>query len=117
MHEEDRGNLLVVQVSDKLTNSDFEKLAPEFQRLVQQRGKVRVLYELNDFHGWDAKALWDEIKFDFKNFADVERIAVVGDVKWEHCVEELWKPFTLAKVQYFHRIDSSKARTWLRESS
>jgi hypothetical protein len=117
MQEEDEGNFLVVEVCDKLTNSDFESLAPEFQRLVQHRGKVRVLYELNHFHGWDAQALWDEIKFNFRNFADVERIAIVGDEKWEHCIEELWRPFTLAKVQYFHHIDAFKARQWLRESS
>jgi hypothetical protein len=78
MHEEDEGSVLVVHISDKLTNADFEILAPEFERLVHQRGKVRVLYELTDFHGWDAEGLWDEIKFDFKNFADIERIAIIG---------------------------------------
>jgi len=65
MQEEDEGNFLVVEVGDKLTNADFESLAPEFQRLVQHRGRVRVLYEFNDFHGWDAQAHWDQIKFDF----------------------------------------------------
>jgi len=106
MHQEDDGDALVVQVSDTLTNADFKSLGSEFQRLVQQRGRVRVLYELNDFHGLDGPALWDEIRFDFKNFADVERIAIVGDRRWEHCAEALWKPFTLARVRYFHHADA-----------
>jgi phosphoketolase len=42
------------------------------------------LFELTGFHGWEAGALWDEIKLDIRHFADIERLAVVGDKKWEH---------------------------------
>jgi len=31
---------------------------PEFERLVHLNGKLRVLFDLAGFHGWEAGALW-----------------------------------------------------------
>jgi len=30
---------------------------------------------MTGFHGWDAGALWEDIKFDIKHFGDIERLA------------------------------------------
>ena len=38
---------------------------------------------MKDFHGWDAGALWEDIKFDLKHFSDIERVAMVGEKKWQ----------------------------------
>ncbi len=27
--------------------------------------------------------MWEDIKFDMKHFADIERLAIVGESKWE----------------------------------
>ena len=43
--------------------------------------RLFVLFE--DFHGWDLHAAWDEFKFGLKHDADFERIAMVGDRKWQ----------------------------------
>src|ERR1039457_4317503 len=82
--EENGGKILVVHASGKLTAADYEGFVPEFGRLLQQHGKLRVLFDLTGFHGWEAGALWDEIKFDIQHFSDIERIAVVGDKQWHH---------------------------------
>ena len=37
---------------------------------------------MTGLHGWDAGALWEDIKFDIKHFADIERLAMVGEKKW-----------------------------------
>ena len=37
-----------------------------------------MLFDMTDFHGWDAGAAWEDIKFDIKHFADIERLAMVG---------------------------------------
>ena len=41
----------------------------------------RVLFDMTDFEGWESGAMWEEIKFDLRHFADIERLAVVGDTK------------------------------------
>ena len=55
-----------------------------------------MLVRLHDFHGWTAGALWEDIKFDLKHFAHIERLALVGDRKWEAGMAVFCKPFTTA---------------------
>jgi hypothetical protein len=114
--DESEGKVLAIQVSGKLAKADYVYFAPEFERLVQLNGKLRVLFDLAGFHGWEAGALWEDIKFDVKHFADIERLAMVGDKKWEHGMAMFCKPFTKAKIQYFDRADAAKARKWLDEA-
>jgi hypothetical protein len=83
LHELDGGTLLHVSASGKLSHQDYEHFIPEFERLVREHGKMRILFEMRDFHGWEASGLWDDIKMDAKHFSDIERIAMVGDKKWE----------------------------------
>jgi hypothetical protein len=113
--EEDGGKLVAVQVTGKLVKADYECCVPEFDRLIREHGKLRLLFELPDFHGWEAGALWSEIKLDIKYFADIERLAVVGDKKWEQSMVTFFKPFTKATTRYFNQADAVEARMWLRE--
>jgi hypothetical protein len=113
--EENGGTLVVVEVTGKFAKADYEHFVPEFDRLIREHGKLRLLFELNDFHGWEAGALWSEIKLDIKYFANIERLAVVGDKKWEHGMVTFYKPFTKATTRYFDQADAAEARSWLRE--
>jgi len=57
LDEENGGKLLAAHVNGKLTKEDYEHFVPEFERLVRRHGKLRVLFDMTDFHGWDAGAL------------------------------------------------------------
>ena len=74
---------------------------PEFERLVRKHGKLCVLFDMTGFHGWEAAALWEDIKFDIKHFADIERLAMVGEKKWQQGMATFCKPFTKATIRYF----------------
>ena len=52
LNEENGGKILVVHVSGKLAKADYEHFVPEFERLVRQHGKLRVLFDMTGFHGW-----------------------------------------------------------------
>lgn len=112
-NEDDGGNVLAVHVSGILTQADYRRFVPEFERLVRQRGKLRVLFDMTGFHGWEAAAIWEEIKFDAKHLADIERCAMVGDKQWQHIMTVFCKPFTKAEIQYFDHTDVAGARKWL----
>lgn len=111
--ETQAGKVLEVRVSEKLTHADYEAFVPEFERLVRQHGKIRVLFEMSDFHGWDAAALWDDIKLDMSHFGHIEKIAMVGDRRWEQWMATVCKPFTTATIRYFDRADLEQARAWV----
>ena len=113
LNEKNTTEVLSVRVSGKLSKEDYERFIPEFERLVKKHGKIRILFEMTDFHGWEAGALWQDIKFDVKHFTDIERLAMVGDKKWEKGMSVFCKPFTTAKVQYFDRAQKEQAKAWL----
>jgi len=106
-------NILTMRLSGKLTKEDYEVFVPEIERMIAAHGKIRILMELVDFHGWTVAAAWADAKFDMRHFGDIERIAVVGDAAWEKGMALLFKPFTKAKVKYFDVAQMAAAKTWI----
>lgn len=115
INERQSGKVVEVTVSDKLTKADYEKFRPEIEREIQQHGKIRILFQMHDFHGWDAGGLWEDLKFDAKHFNDIERLAMVGDKQWEKGMASFCKPFTTAKIRFFTPDEVVAARQWLEE--
>lgn len=113
LKEMDQGRILEVEVNGKLTAQDYRRFVPEFERLVRQHGKISVLFDMKDFHGWDMGALWQDIKFDMKHFSDIDRLAMVGDKKWEAGMSDFCRPFTKASIRYFDQADIDEARQWI----
>ncbi len=109
-------NLVTVHCRGKVLKSDYESFVPEFELLVKKLGKLRILFDLTGFEGWEPSALWDEIKFDVKHFPDIERIATVGENKWEEFLAMLFKPFIAAKTRYFDSDQIDEAKQWLMEA-
>jgi hypothetical protein len=109
------GKIVEIGVTGKLTGEDYETFVPELDRLIQKHGKIRVLLELNDFQGWDLSALWQDTKFAFKHFDDIERVAIVGQRIWHEGIAEFCKPFTTAAIRYFDVNESDDAQRWITE--
>ena len=107
------GNFLAVHVSGILSRADYERFVPKFEQFVQQHGKLRVLFDMTGFHGWEAAAIWEEFKFEAKHLADIERLAVVGDMNWQIVMTLFCKPFVKASIHYFDRGHAAAARKWL----
>jgi hypothetical protein len=111
--EKSDGKMLELYVSGKLMRADYRRFVPEFERLVNKHGKIRILFDMRDFRGWKAAALWDDLKFDLKHFAAIERLAMVGNRKWQKWMSKFCRPFTTAQIRYFNRADIGEARAWL----
>jgi hypothetical protein len=107
------GKVVIVFVTGKLSKDDYQVFTPELERVIRQFGKIRVLVKMLDFRGWDAGALWEDIKFDAKHFADIERLALVGDKQWEKGMSVFCKPFTTAEVRYFDLAQAEEASEWI----
>ncbi len=116
LSEENGGKVLSVHVSGKLVKADYARFVPEFERLVRQHGTLRVLFDMSDFHGWQASAMWEDTKFAIHHFDDIEKIAMVGEKTWQQGMAAFCIPFTKATVRYFDRIDAAEARKWLDEA-
>jgi acyl-CoA-binding protein len=113
---ETSGKVLAFKMSGKLHDDDYKRFVPLVDEAIAKEGKVRLLAQFEDFHGWDMHALWDDIKFATTHCAKIERIALVGDRKWEEWMAKVCKPFTLATIRYFDASQVDAAKAWLAEA-
>ena len=100
-------------MTGKLTKEDYASFVPVVERLVKRHGKIRLPVAMHDFHGWTAAALWPDTKFAAHHFSDIERLAVVGETKWQHGMAVFCKPFTAATISYFDQAAMRGAREWV----
>ena len=105
-----------VDLTDKLSREDFQSFVPEIEKQVQQHGNLRLLVRMHDFHGWTAGGLWEDLKFETKHFKDFERIAFVGEKRWEATLSSFCKPLTSAEIRYFEADQIEAARAWLQSA-
>ena len=109
--------ILEFKISGKLHDEDYKSFVPAVDEAIKRDGKVRLVARFEDFHGWDLPALWDDVKFAANHYSAIDRIALVGDKKWEEWMAKVCKPFTKATVQYFDAQHADDARAWVREKS
>jgi len=87
--------VLGFKLSGKLHDADYKTFVPLIDEAAKS-GKVRLLSQFHDFHGWDLHALWDDIKFSTTHCTTIDRVALVGDKSWEKWMAKVCAPFTMA---------------------
>lgn len=108
--------LCVLRVGGVLKKSELDAVQSEFAQKIAPAGTVKLLILLEGFTGWERGAAWDDTEFFFSHRNDVEKIAVVGNPRWE--AEVL--AFTGAglrkgPVKFFPETGEFDARAWSAE--
>ncbi len=103
-----------IRLSGTLTQADYDTLVPFLRARIRERGPLRLLVLMENWHGWDsAGALWEDAKMDARLKQHAERIAMVGDEDWERWMTKFAKPFVEGKVRYFALDQIDAAWKWL----
>jgi universal stress protein A len=108
-------NIVAFLLSGKLSHADYQAFLPRLEELIKVHGRISVLLELTDFHGWDLDAVLDDFRFGMQHQDDFERIAIVGQGILQHWMALMAKPFIRADVQFFNQGQLGEAWDWLRE--
>ena len=96
--------ILGFKLSGKLHDADYKTFVPAVDAAVTKHGKVRILAQFHDFQGWDMKALWDDIKFSTTHCTKIDRIALVGEKKWEEWMGS--KELSFSSIPYTFSMHS-----------
>ena len=112
--EDPADRLLEVTVSGKLSSEDYRIAAPAVDQFIREQGKINLLFDMHNFHGWRWGAMWEDFKFGRTHRQDLERLALVGEKKWQKWSSKLCSFFTDAEVRYFDRNEVEQAQTWVR---
>jgi len=109
-------NVLWVKVNGKLSREEYADLVPSWEQMIGTYGKLRLLFEMEPgFTGWEPGAAWTDLKFSLAHRNELERVALVGDKKWEQWIAKLGALLVNAEVRFFENTDIDEAARWLRE--
>lgn len=105
------GNTLGFKVSGDVSKADYEVLTPAVAAAADQHGTVRLLLDLTDFH-WEKISAWGaDLHFGHEYHDKIDRMAIVGNRKWEKHLASICSPFYAKNSKYFE--DDDDAWTWL----
>jgi stage II sporulation SpoAA-like protein len=106
--------LLTVEFTGLLRKPELEQAQKAAIDLIQKHGKVSVLALEKDFQGWDKQGNWGDLSFQSKYDKHIEKIAIVGEKKWEDwALAFTAKGFRPVEIEYFLPAELAKARAWL----
>jgi hypothetical protein len=114
LHEDKAARLLEVKAGGKLTRTDYQRFAPEVDQFIQREGKIRMLFDMEDFHGWKLSGMWADFRFGLKHARNLERLALVGEKRWQKWSGSLCRLFVRGQTRYFDRSEAQAAELWVK---
>ncbi|TFG63521.1 MAG: STAS/SEC14 domain-containing protein [Nitrospirales bacterium] len=113
LSESENGNL-GIKIDGKLTRDDYELLIPYINRLRQEVGPLRLIWDMSECEGLNSQALWEDLTSQLHQFHEIPRVAVVGDRHWMECGTKVFHPLLKTTVKYFAPDQLENARMWVK---
>ncbi len=111
---ESAGKTVGVKAVGKLTDADYETFVPQVEAILAREGKLKLLMDLTEFEGWEWQAAWDDFAFGLKHWNDIEKMAIVGDARWEELTAKIGDKLMSADVKQFPSAEIEAAWTWVK---
>ena len=99
----------------KLTHQDYEVIIPVVERAISasKDKELDILVDMRDFDGWELEAMVDDFKLGLELKDIFNKMAVVGDKKWEKWSVEAMSHLTKGQMRFFEDYD--EAYRWILE--
>jgi len=108
------GGMVTVRLSGKLTYAEYTEGQRKLGEIIRQQGKMRGLFLLDNYLGNEKEGDWGDISFQARYDPFIEKMAIVGDRKWEaEVLLFTGKGVRRVPIEYFEPGDLAKAKTWL----
>ena len=109
------GKRLFIEITmvGKLTHEDYKVFVPMIDKALKETKGIEVdlLADMRAFKGWEIEAAWDDLKFGLKHSNAFDKMAIVGDKKWEELSVKMMSHMMKGKAKFFK--DRQKALEWL----
>lgn len=102
----------------QVTARDYESiLIPDLEAAFALNRKLSLVFHLGeDFTGFDAGAMWDDVKFGFRHITGWERIGIVTDVGWIRTMCKMFGFAVPCELKLFHNSELQEARDWIAQA-
>jgi hypothetical protein len=104
---------LYIKVIGILNHQDYQKITPLIESAVEgvNEPKLNLFFDAYELEGWELRAAWDDLKIGLKNGSDFNKIAIVGNRKWQEYAAKIGNWFTQGEIKHFD--DAERALNWL----
>jgi hypothetical protein len=110
---ESMGNIVIVRATGRLTKQDHAQFAERMELVIERWGRLRMMFVMEDFDGWDPASAWEELKFELKHRRNLKRVAVVGEKTWERWAARFSELFTGTDVKFYDSSQADEAHAWI----
>ena len=113
---ESEGGNIGIKIDRTLTEDEYDLLIPYLDRLKQEIGPLRLLFDMTECDGLNSQALWEELTDHLHQFQEMPRIAVVGDRQWMESGTKVFHPLLTTQVEYFMPDQLDEAWRWVKKN-
>lgn len=108
-------NVLGFTAKGAISAADYETvIMPAVEAAILKQATVRLLYYLGgEFSGFEAAAMWKDMKIGLKHLTAWEKIAVVTDVEWVRAAVKAFGFLLHGHVRLFQNSELNVAREWV----
>jgi hypothetical protein len=110
-------DVLGFRASGNVTGADYETiLIPAVEEKLAKYQKIGLLYHLgDDFTGFEAEAMWDDLKIGLHHITAWKKIAVISDMGWIRSATKAMGFVMPARVKVFANAEIDEAVQWIGE--
>jgi len=104
-----------IRVHGRLTHEDYRVMIPVIERTLEAAAgrELDLLVDMRAFGGWTFEAAFDDMRFGMKIRNAFDKMAVVGDKKWEEISTKLMNHLSRGEMRFF--TDYDEALRWVAE--
>ncbi|HCD52065.1 MAG: STAS/SEC14 domain-containing protein [Gracilimonas sp.] len=102
-------SVLVLNISGKLTKQDLDELIPMLKNHISQSDDPHLYISMQGFKGWESvAAAWKDLNLDADYIGYFDRIAIVGEKKWQEWGTQLVDAISKEELKYFYTEEADK---------
>ncbi len=104
---------LSLKAVGKLTHEDYKIITPMIDSALEgiKDPKINAIIDGTELEGWELRAAWDDFRLGLKHGSEFEKIAILGNKKWQENTAKIGSWFISGEVQYFE--SQTDALDWL----
>jgi len=108
-------NVVALSCEGQVTKEDYERiLVPAVLEALKRHDKIRLFYKTSaNFTGYDAGAIWEDLKIGVEQPTRWERVAVVTDVDWIVQMMRLFSFLMPCPTKLFPPSELAQAHAWI----
>ena len=107
-------NIVGFQLSDTLTEEDYEGFASELRSELEAHTTTRLVLEIDGVEEWEPEEKWEEFAIDIRLVQDLDKVAVIGDDIWDTLLDKVELLFPMSQIQTYDSEDREEALEWVR---